>query len=42
MRERRVPPAPRTIALARDPYQLERALGVVLWVGFFLVLLTLG
>lgn len=32
----------RTAVLVRDPYQLERILGFVLWVGFFLVLFGLG
>ena len=32
----------RTAILLRDPYQLERILGVVLWIGFFLVLFGLG
>ena len=26
----------------RDPYRLERALGVLLWIAFFAVLLSLG
>lgn len=34
--------AARVAAIPRNPYQLERALGAILWAGFFLVLLSLG
>lgn len=32
----------RAVELVRDPYTVERLLGVVLWIGFALVLLSLG
>ena len=41
-REERANIAVRATAIVRDPYQMERALGVVLWVAFFMVLLSLG
>lgn len=34
--------AARVVAMPRNPYQMERAIGAILWVGFFLVLLSLG
>lgn len=41
-KHREIPASGRTAILVRDPYQMERILGVVLWVGFFLVLFSLG
>lgn len=35
-------PIARAVELVRDPYHVERMLGIVLWVGFALVLLSLG
>ncbi|MDA1266794.1 MAG: hypothetical protein O2816_17070 [Planctomycetota bacterium] len=38
----RAPLAARAAHAARDPYQLERVLGIVLWLAFFAVLFSLG
>lgn len=42
VREERPLLATRAAAVLRDPYLMERALGVVLWVVFFAVLLSVG
>ena len=38
----KAPLAARAAQAARDPYMLERALGIVLWIGFFAVIFSLG
>jgi hypothetical protein len=38
----RVPLVARVAHASRDPYLLERALGIVLWLAFFAVLFSLG
>lgn len=35
-------PLARAMALARDPYHVERALGVILWIALFAVLVGLS
>lgn len=40
--DHRAPLTARAAQAVRDPYQLERVLGIVLWIAFFAVLFSLG